>query len=72
MDGRSVAALRDELGSETHWQRHRSKTREPIYDRAEALQRMIQWCHATGATTYDAAAHAAAEHAHQDPHPRGE
>ncbi|WIN00129.1 hypothetical protein ACTOB_003814 [Actinoplanes oblitus] len=58
MTGKTVAELRAALGQETHWQRHRSKTRAPQYDKADALHRMIQWCQATGRDTYDPAAHA--------------
>lgn len=61
MAGKTVAELRAELGSEMFLQRQRSKTRMPEYARAEALQRMIQWCHATGRDTYDPAAHRASD-----------
>lgn len=61
MAGRTVAELRAELGSEVFLQRQRSKTRMPEYARADALQRMVQWCHAAGRDIYDPAVHRADE-----------
>jgi hypothetical protein len=37
---------------------HDDATRVPEYSKADALQRMIQWCHAAGRDTYDPDAHA--------------
>jgi len=43
------------------YQRQRGKTRPENYDRAAALERILTWMHATGAATYDPAAHAAGD-----------
>jgi hypothetical protein len=61
MAGKTAAQVRDELGGEMFLQRQRGRTRPENYDRAEALERMLTWMHATGAATYDPAAHAAAD-----------
>lgn len=60
-NGRSVIELRNELGKESFAQRQMSKTRGGDYTRAEMLERMILWMHASGAATYDARQHRAAE-----------
>jgi hypothetical protein len=61
MAGKTPAQVRGELGQEMFYQRQRGKTRPTSYDRAEALERILTWMHATGAATYDPAAHAAAD-----------
>jgi len=61
MTGKTAAQVRDELGSEMFYQRQRGKTRPENYDRAAALERILTWMHATGAATYDPAAHAAGD-----------
>jgi hypothetical protein len=61
MAGKTPAQIRGELGQEMFYQRQRSKTRPTDYGRAEALERILTWMHATGAASYDPAAHAAAD-----------
>ena len=61
MAGKTPAQVRDGLGEEMFYQRQRGKTRPTDYGRAEALERILTWMHATGAATYDPAAHAAAD-----------
>ncbi|MFE9406854.1 hypothetical protein ACFYNY_34665 [Streptomyces sp. NPDC006530] len=61
LDGKTLTEVRRELGSERHWQRHRSKTRMPDYTAADWLRRAMHWMHAAGVNAYDHGAHLAAE-----------
>ncbi|MGW9436771.1 hypothetical protein [Streptomyces sp. NPDC055607] len=61
LDGKTLTELRRELGSERHWQRHRSKTRMPDYTAADWLRRAMHWMHTAGVNAYDHGAHLAAE-----------
>ncbi|MDT7789569.1 MAG: hypothetical protein QOF58_7988 [Pseudonocardiales bacterium] len=60
-NGRTAIQIRAELGKEAFAQRQVSKTRAANYDRQDLIARMLTWMHVTGATTYDATAHLAAE-----------
>ncbi|MGW1819126.1 hypothetical protein ACWCQM_36885 [Streptomyces sp. NPDC002125] len=61
LDGKTLPEVRRELGSERHWQRHRSKTRMPDYTAADWLRRAMHWMHAAGVNAYDHGVHLAAE-----------
>lgn len=61
LDGKSLTAVRRELGGERHWQRHRSKTRVPDYTAADWLRMAMHWMHAADASAYNHRAHLAAE-----------
>ncbi|MEU7222342.1 hypothetical protein [Streptomyces chrestomyceticus] len=61
LDGKPLAHVRDQLGSERHLQRLRSKTRMPEYDKADAIRRVLHWMHAASAGTYNHARHLADE-----------
>ncbi|MFH8410433.1 hypothetical protein ACH4FX_37505 [Streptomyces sp. NPDC018019] len=61
LDGKPLAHVRDQLGSERHLQRLRSKTRMPEYRQGDAIERVLHWMHAAGAGTYDHARHLADE-----------
>lgn len=59
--GKTAAQVRDELGNEVFLQRQVGKTRPTDYSRADMLERILTWMHATGAASYDPAAHAATD-----------
>jgi hypothetical protein len=56
--GKTPAQVRDELGTERFVQRHVSKVRPADYTRADHLETVATWMHATGAAAYDPDAHA--------------
>ncbi|SFW12902.1 hypothetical protein [Amycolatopsis australiensis] len=58
-EGKTAVELRKLLGEEMFLQRQRSRVRPGVYDRAEQLEAMLTWMHATGANTYSATRHAA-------------
>jgi len=61
MAGKTPAQIRGELGQEMFYQRQVGKTRPTDYGRAEALERILTWIHATAAASYDPSAHTAAD-----------
>jgi hypothetical protein len=56
--GKTVAQVREELGSERFTQRQVSRVRPGDYTRADHLETVATWMHATGAAAYDPDAHA--------------
>lgn len=60
MAGKAPVQVRDEAGKERFYQRQRSRTRPTDYTRADHLEAILTWMHATGAAAYDPAAHAGA------------
>jgi hypothetical protein len=58
--GKTAAQVREELGSERFVQRQVSRVRPGDYTRADHLEAVATWMHATGAAAYDPGAHARA------------
>ncbi|MFC3985195.1 hypothetical protein [Streptosporangium jomthongense] len=58
LDGATLARVREALGDEVFAQRHITKTMPGDERRTAALERIVQWMHARGASVYDAPAHA--------------
>jgi hypothetical protein len=58
--GKTAIELRELLDEEMFVERQRSRVRPGVYDRAEQLDAMLTWTHATGANAYSAERHAAA------------
>lgn len=58
LDGATLARVREALGEEVFAQRHISKVEPGDERRTAALERIVQWMHARGASVYDASAHA--------------
>jgi hypothetical protein len=55
--GKTAAQVREELGSERFVQRQVSRVRPGDYTRADHLEAVATWMHATGAAAYDPGAH---------------